>query len=110
MFQNNDNKSHISKNLKAIDFLKCELLNTLALLFETMTKGIRNSQELILECLTNILLATYTLGRRLGFDYNTMDKNLAEKIKIGILEEHHLEKWYGDLTDLKEHLNDRSKL
>lgn len=107
MAQNSNND--IGKNLKMIDFLKCELLNTIALLFETMIKGLKNSQELVLECLVNILLATYTLGKRLGFDYKLLDKKLEEKIKISILEEHHLEKWYGDLSSLNEHLNNHGK-
>ena len=42
MFQNNKNNSDIGRNLKMIDFLKCELLNTVALLFETMIKGLKN--------------------------------------------------------------------
>lgn len=109
MFQNNKNNGDISKNLKMIDFLKCELLNTVALLFETMIKGLKNSQELVLECLVNILLVTYTLGKRMGFDYKLLDKKLEEKIKISILEEHHLEKWYGDLSSLNEHLNNHGK-
>ncbi len=99
----------IGRNLKIIDFLKCELLNTVALLFETMIKGIKNSQELILECLTNILLVTYVLGKRLGFDYLVLDKKLEEKIKLSVLEDHHLETWYGDLSNLKDHLNNYRK-
>ncbi|ARE89807.1 MazG-like family protein [Clostridium formicaceticum] len=107
MAQNNNND--ISRNLKMIDFLKCELLNTIALLFETMIKGVKNSQELVVECLVNLLLATYTLGRRLGFDYDMLDKKLQDKIKTSILEEHHLEKWYGDLSELNQHISNHRK-
>lgn len=109
MFQNNKNNSEISRNIKMIDFLKCELLNTVALLFETMIKGLKNSQELVIECLANILLSTYVLGKRLGFDYRLLDKKLEEKIKLSILEEHHLETWYGDLSSLSEHINNHGK-
>ncbi|SDL14680.1 MazG-like family protein [Natronincola ferrireducens] len=109
MFEGNKNNKDIGKNLKMVEFLKCELLNTIALLFETMVKGLKNSQELVLECLVNILLVTYTLGKRLGFDYSTLDRKLEEKIKTSILEEHHLEKWYGDLSSLNEHLNNHGK-
>ncbi len=109
MFKGSKNAGDIGKNLKLIDFLKCELLNSVALLFETMIKGVKSSQELVIECLTNILLVTYVLGRRLGFDYATLDRALEEKIKLGVLEEHHLETWYGDLSDLKEHINNHRK-
>lgn len=109
MFETNKDNNDISRNLKIIDFLKCEVLNTVALLFETMVRGVRNSQEVVLECIVNLLLVTYTLGRRLGFDYSTIDNSLEEKLKISILEEHHLEQWYGDLSDLKEHLNRHNK-
>ncbi|AKL97350.1 MazG-like protein [Clostridium aceticum] len=107
MLPNSNND--ISRNLKMIDFLKCELLNTIALLFETMIKGIKDRQELVAECLVNLLLATYTLGKRLGFDYETLDKKLQDKVKISILEEHHLEKWYGDLSELNQHISNHGK-
>ncbi|SET01961.1 MazG-like family protein [Natronincola peptidivorans] len=109
MLQNNKTNNDIGKNLKVIEFLKCELLNTVALLFETMMKGLKNSQELVLECLVNLLLVTYTLGKRAGFDYELLDRKLEEKIKVSILEEHHLEKWYGDLSSLNEHINNHGK-
>lgn len=109
MFEDIENTNEIGKNLKIIEFLKCELLNTVALLFETMIKGLKSSQELIIECLTNILLVTYVLGNRLGCDYALMDKKLEEKIKLSILEEHNLETWYGDLSSLNEHLNNHKK-
>ena len=109
MFNKGNNDIDIGKNIKMVDFLKCELLNSTALLFETLVKGVKGSKESLLEVLANIILVTYTLGRRLGIEYDTIDRKVQEKSKIHILEEHHLEKWYGDLSSLNRHLNKHRK-
>ena len=32
---------------------------------------------------------------------------IKEKISLGIKEDHSIEKWYGDLTNLKNHIENR---
>ncbi|MCC5909549.1 MAG: MazG-like family protein [Clostridiaceae bacterium] len=107
MFQNNKNNSDISRNLKLIEILKCELLSAVSELFQTMIKSAKESKDAAVDCLVDIILITYTLGKRMGYDYSKIDKKMEEKIKTSILQEHHLEKWYGDLSELKEHLTRR---
>ena len=34
-----------------------------------------------------------------------IDSKVMEKIRIGMIEEHETEKWYGDLSDLHEYIN-----
>ncbi|SCY62134.1 MazG-like family protein [Alkaliphilus peptidifermentans] len=106
-----DNKNHIDigKNIKMIDFLKCELLNSIAMLFETMNKGVKSGQEELLEILANIILVAYSLGKRIGIDYSDIDKKVQEKAKLHMIEEHHLEKWYGELTSLNHYIKGHGK-
>lgn len=106
-----DNKNHIDigKNIKMIDFLKCELLNSIAMLFETMNKGVKSGQEELLEILANIILVAYSLGKRIGIDYSVIDKKVQEKAKLHMIEEHHLEKWYGELTSLNQYIKGHGK-
>lgn len=109
MLGNQRDSVDIGRNLKMIEFLKCEILNSVALLFQTLVKGIKDGQELIVECLANIILVTYSLGRRLGIEYETIDKKVQDKAKLYILEEHPLEVWYQDLSSLNKHIKGQRK-
>jgi len=61
--------------------------------------------ESVAETLSNIILICYMLGRRLGVSYNSIEIKINNKIKLGIIENHDVEKYYGDLTELAKHLN-----
>ena len=67
-------------------------------------KGTKVGQGVIQDILANLVLVTYLLGKRLGVSYSMIDSRILEKIRIGMLEEHEAEKWYGDLTDLGEYM------
>lgn len=95
----------ITRNIRIIEFLKSELLMSVASLYQILLKGTKASRELILDTLANIIMVTYILGKRLGLSYSVIDSKLLDKIKIGKIEEHETEKWYGDLSDLFEYLN-----
>lgn len=95
----------VTKNIKMIEWLKSELLTAIALLFETLVMGIRNSQDKILDILANLILITYLLGRRLGLTFDRMDDKIKDKAKLGRIEDHDIEKYYGDLSELIKHLN-----
>jgi len=109
MFDFQKNNVDIGRNIKMIDFLKCELLNSVSVVFEALYKGSKEGQQMVIEGLANIILVTYSLGKRLGIDYEAIDKKVQEKARIHILEEHHLEKWYGDLSSLNQHLKEHGK-
>ena len=98
----------IGRNIKIIEFLKCELLNSVSAVFEAIYKGSREGQQMIIEGLANIILVTYSLARRLGIEYSSIDK-VQKKARLHMLEEHHLEKWYGDLSILYQHLRGRGR-
>lgn len=109
MFDFQKNNVDIGKNIKMIDFLKCELLNSVSAVFEALFKGTKEGQNMVVEGLANIILVTYSLAKRLGVDFETIDKKVQEKARLHILEEHHLEKWYGDLSSLHQHLKGHGK-
>ena len=94
----------ITKNIRMIEFLKSELLTTVASLYQNLLKGTKVGQGVIQDILANLVLVTYLLGKRLGVSYLMIDSRILEKIRIGMLEEHETEKWYGDLTDLGEYM------
>lgn len=94
---------NIAKNIGLIEWLKSELLSSVSDLFTLLTNGIKGTQEAIIDCLANIILVSYLLGRRLGIHYGEIDKRVGEKIRLGILDEHDVESEYGDLSALSEY-------
>ncbi|SHH79914.1 MazG-like family protein [Sporanaerobacter acetigenes] len=97
----------IMKNVKIVEWLKCELLSSVAGLFQLLQSGIKNTKEDMLDLISNIILLTYLLGKRLGLSYESIDLKVEDKIKLGLIEEHQVEKWYGDLSELHEYYNTR---
>ena len=95
----------ITKNLKIIEWLKTELLSNVSLLFKVM---IKQNEAKLLEVLTNIIMSTYLLAKRLGYSFDQLDRRLEKNIKTNIDNKHQIEAWYGDLSELSEHLKDRS--
>jgi hypothetical protein len=100
--KNGDNID-ITRNIKVIEWLKSELLTALASLYEILAKGVKNSQDAVVDILANIILVTYLLGKRLGVSFEKIDSKIESKLKLGIVEEHNIEKWYGDLNSLLEY-------
>ncbi len=94
----------ITKNIRVIEWLKSEILTAVSTLFQLLVNGVQNSQEAILDVLANIILVTYLLGKRLGFTFEKIDEKLQNKIKLGVVEEHKIEKWYGDLSKLSDYI------
>ncbi|MFZ5968271.1 MAG: MazG-like family protein [Bacillota bacterium] len=100
-----DHNIDVTKNVKTIEWMKSELLNSVAGLFELLMKGVKGSQDALVDLLANIILVTYILGKRLGVNFYTVDMRIEDKIKLGILEHHKVEDWYGDLSSLKQYMN-----
>lgn len=94
----------ITKNIRVIEWLKSEILTAVSTLFQLLVNGVQNSQEAILDVLANIILVTYLLGKRLGVSFEKIDEKLESKVKLGVVEEHKIEKWYGDLSKLLDYI------
>ena len=101
-----DNDIDITRNIRLIEWLKSELLTDLANLFKILVNDAKEEvHESISETLSNIILISYLLGRRLGISYNAIEIKIENKIKLGLIEEHDVERHYGDLSELSRHLN-----
>lgn len=95
----------ITRNIKLIEWLKSEMLTDLANLFRVLAKGVREEMyEAVSEILSNIILISYLLGKRLGISYNAIELRIHSKVKLGLVENHDVEKYYGDLSELSRHL------
>jgi hypothetical protein len=101
-----DKDIDITRNVKMIEWLKSELLTDLANLFKALVNGMKEDvHESLAEILSNIILISYLLGRRLGINYNAIELKIENKVKLGLVENHDVEKYYGDLSELTKHLN-----
>ena len=102
-----DKGSEVTKNVKIIEWMKNELLMSLSDLFNLLFKGVKPVDELLQDTLANIIMITYLLAKRLGISFKDIDYKIKEKIKIWIKEEHSIESWYGDLSNLKKHMDNK---
>jgi len=101
-----DKEIDITRNIKIIEWLKSELLTDVANLFKVLVNGVKEEvHESISDTLSNIVLICYLLGRRLGISYNSIELKIENKVKLGLIENHEVEKYYGDLSELSRHLN-----
>src|SRR5690554_5489546 len=92
----------IIKNMKTIEWLKAQILNTIGSLYTTLASGEENTKENLEDIISNLMLNSLLLGRRLGLDYKDIESALRDNIKINLIEEHKIERWYGDLSELLE--------
>ena len=91
---------NIAKNVRTIEWLKAELVTGLGSLFKAMVK---NQEEVILDSLASLIMGCYFLGKRLGFAYNRIEEKIAQRLNSAALQEHEIEEWYGDVTNLQHH-------
>ncbi len=95
----------ITRNVKLIEWLKSELVTDIANLFRLLVNGVREEVlETVSDTLSNIILIAYLLGKRLGISYNMIEMKVHNKVRLGLVENHDVEKYYGDLTELSRHL------
>lgn len=90
----------IARNIKTIEWLKTELLSSVADLF----RGMREAQEdVVLDRLANVTMTAYALGRRLGVEYDRMDEMVRQKARAAVERAQEFEEWYGDFSALGRH-------
>ena len=102
-----DRNSDVTKNVKIIEWMKKELILSVGDVFDLIFKGVKPLDEALQDTLANIIMITYLLAKRLGISFSEIDYKIKEKIKIGIDQNHSVESWYGDFSNLKKHMENR---
>ena len=82
-----------------------ELLNSVAISSRLADDYCDNIKETALDTLSNVIIISYLLSRRLGLDYPMLEKEISSKIRLGLIQEHETEKYFGDLSALSHVLN-----
>ena len=102
-----DRNSDVTKNVKIIEWMKKELILSVGDVFDLIFKGVKPLDEALQDTLANIIMITYFLAKRLGISFSEIDYKIKEKIRIGIDQNHSVESWYGDFSNLKKHMENR---
>ena len=102
-----DRNSDVTKNVKIIEWMKKELILSVGDVFDLIFKGVKPLDEALQDTLANIIMITYLLAKRLGISISDIDYKIKEKIRIGIDQNHSVESWYGDFSNLKKHMENR---
>ena len=102
-----DRNSDVTKNVKIIEWMKKELILSVGDVFDLIFKGVKPLEEALQDTLANIIMITYLLAKRLGISFSEIDYKIKEKIRIGIDQNHSVESWYGDFSNLKKHMENR---
>lgn len=87
-------------NIKLIEGYKNYLLSSVADLFMTMGNGSRMDMDEAQEELSEIIMLSYLLGRKLGMDYSSIDEVLLRRLKLGLAESNDMEKRFQDYSSL----------
>jgi hypothetical protein len=91
----------ITKNLRLIESLKADLLLAISQLYSEMSdEKCDDLRGVTLDTLSDSIIICYLLARRMGIDYSLIDRQISTKIRLGLLQEHDAEKYFGDLSAL----------
>ncbi len=96
----------IARNIRVIEWLKSELIGTMAALYKAM---IKNSEEAIEDAMASMIITIYVMARRLGIGFAQLDITVESKLGRAIKEKHEVEDWYGDLTALLRYRGDKKR-
>ena len=99
--------SDVTKNVNIIEWMKKELILSVGDVFDLIFKGVKPLDEVLQDSLANIIMITYLLAKRLGISFSEIDYKIKEKIRIGIDQNHSVESWYGDFSNLKKHMENK---
>lgn len=91
----------IARNVKALELLKSEMVNSLGELFKAMVTG---NMEKAYNGLALLIINSFLLARRLGLSYGRLELLISEKTTAMLKEGHPPEEWQGDLSSFNSYL------
>lgn len=91
----------IAKNLRVIEWLKADLVDTVGALFKSLLK---KGDDAAGDALASIIIICYLLGRRIGIDFTRTDVQIISKLNNSIDNAPESEQWNTDLLELRSYL------
>lgn len=94
----------VARNARAIEWLRTELIRTVADVHRALTDG---DDESLATALAETILVSALLARRSGLGLGRLESELAAKARANVVSAHELERWYGDMSALLVWLQSR---
>ncbi len=96
----------IAQNLKTIEWLKAELIDSVAMLFKSL---LQKGNGAIQDAAGTIIIITYLLAKRVGVDFTLLDQAIREKLGNSIKDSEEIAGWSDDLSELYKYLEGRKR-
>ncbi|MBX5464552.1 MAG: MazG-like family protein [Clostridia bacterium] len=94
----------VARNARAIEWLRTELVRTVADVHKALTDG---DDEALGAALAETVLVSALLARRTGLGLERLENLLLARIRANVVSAHELERWYGDMSALLARLEAR---
>lgn len=91
----------ITHNLKVVEWLKADLVDTVGALMKSLMKA---GSDATVDALANLIIIAYILGRRVGISFQVIEMRIKHKLNNSINDAPETEQFYGDLTQLQKYL------
>ena len=97
------NGINIAGNIRALERMKAEMLESLAALFKSL---IRSGTEEISEDIAKLIVCCFLLAKRLGLSFGQVEQRVYDKVRSMSEEQNELlENWHDDIKLFKEYLD-----
>lgn len=96
----------ITKNLKMIEWLKAELVESVGALLKSLLNA---SAEATADRLASLLILIYLLGDRVGVSFAVLDSEVKNKLKQSLAAAPQEERWHQDMKALHDHWQHRTR-
>lgn len=93
-------ETEILRKIRLIEHLKAELVTDVGQVYHAVAEN--NGQAV--HALADVIIGGYVLGKRLGIEYVALDEAVNRKVEMLINQEPDPEKWYGDYSALRHHI------
>lgn len=101
---NSYNQLDVTKNIKMLEILKCQILTGVADLHNNLRIASSDNLER-LEIFADLIILNYILANRLGFSPETLQVKINKKLRVGTLEQEN--NFSNDAKELLRYFNNR---
>lgn len=90
----------ITKNLKMVEWLKAELIQSIGTLFRSL---LNTSAASTADALATVMILVYLLGNRVGVSFADLDREFKNRLNQSLAAAPEEDRWHQDMTSLSEH-------
>lgn len=96
----------VATNIKIINWMKAELLESVGKLFKAMLKS---SNEAVTDAMAAIIIYTYLIGNKTGINFSQIDLKVKKRLSTSINNSKEIDQWHDDLMELLKYINNKMR-